>query len=345
MGKQAIQSRRRMRETAHEHWLSLRSSTQRRDGVDVATVAAGVDSGFGAIRYALTPDAAPRLLIPVSAGVSASDVRKLGGPSVDISITRLSLSGIWSLYVDIGLRERRLESLFGDLCTQIISRIADGIPPLAAVASCIRDFRILLAEEPQAPVDVSTVLGLLGELVVLREGVRRSAQAVDSWTGPLGQRHDFRGPGGALEVKSTAFLQSSNVHIHGLEQLSPPADAPLWLAHVVLERAAAGNVYVEQLCKELIALGVKEDAVVSRLASMGCQDSKAPEWNALRTTLEAIRLYSVSDKFPRLTTSLLPHGQLPAGVGDVQYTIDLGSAADQLVPSTQHEHVYEAVFS
>nr|WP_164117586.1 PD-(D/E)XK motif protein [Stenotrophomonas maltophilia] len=334
-----------MRETAHEHWLSLRSSTRRSDGADVATVTSGVDSGFGAIRYALTPEAAPRLLIPVSSGGSASDVRKLGGPSVDISITRLSLSGIWSLYVDIGLRERRLESPFGDLCTQIVSRIADGIPPLAAVASCIRDFRILLAEEPQTPVDLSTVLGLLGELVVLREGARRSAQAVDSWTGPLGHRHDFRGPGGALEVKSTAFLQSSTVHIHGLEQLSPPADTPLWLAHVVLERSAAGNVYVEQLCKELIALGVQEDAIVSRLASMGCQDSKAPEWNALRTTLEAIRLYLVSDNFPRLTTNLLPNGQLPAGVGDVQYTIDLGSAADQLVPSTRHEHVYEAVFS
>ncbi|AWH24001.1 PD-(D/E)XK motif protein [Stenotrophomonas sp. YAU14D1_LEIMI4_1] len=334
-----------MRDTAHEHWLSLRSSTQRRDGVDVATVATGVDSGFGAVRYALTPDAAPRLLIPVSAGGSASDVRKLGGPSVDVSITRLSLSDSWSLYIDIGLRERRLESLFGDLCTQIVSRIAEGLPPLAAVASCIRDFRILFAEESQAPVDVSTVLGLLGELVVLREGVRRSALAVDYWTGPLGQRHDFRGPRGALEVKSTAFLQSSTVHIHGLEQLSPPTDTPLWLAHVVLERSAAGNVYVEELCKELIESGVQEDAIVSRLASMGCQDYKAPGWNALRTTLEAIRLYSVSDNFPRLTTSLLPSGQVPAGVGDVQYTIDLGTATDQLVPSTQHEHVYEAVFS
>lgn len=334
-----------MRENAHERWLSLRSSTQRRDEVDVSTVTAGVDSGFGAIRYALTPEAAPRLLIPVSAGGSASDVRKLGGPSVDISITRLSLSGSWSLYIDIGLRERRLESLFGDLCTQIVSRIADGAPPLAAVGSCIRDFRILLAEESQAPVDVSTVLGLLGELVILREGAKRSPKAVDAWTGPLRQRHDFRGLGGALEVKSTGFLQSSTVHIHGLEQLSPPAATPLWLAHVVLERSAAGNVYVEQLCNELIAMGVQEDAIVSRLASMGCQDSKAPEWNALRTTLEAIRLYSVSDNFPRLTTSLLPNEQIPAGVGDVQYTIDLGSAADQLLPGTQHEHVYEAVFS
>ncbi|HGM6068353.1 TPA: PD-(D/E)XK motif protein [Stenotrophomonas maltophilia] len=334
-----------MRETAHVHWLSLRSSTQRRDGVDVATVTAGVDSGFGAIRYALTPEAAPRLLIPVSTGGSVSDVRKLGGPSVDVTFTRLSLSDSWSLYIDIGLRERRLESLFGDLCTQIVSRIADGAPPLAAVASCIRDFRILLAEEPQAPVDVSTVLGLLGELVILREGVKLSPQAVDAWSGPLGQRHDFRGLGGALEVKSTAFLQSSTAHIHGLEQLSPPADTPLWLAHVVLERSAAGNVYVEQLCKELIALGVQEDAIVSRLASMGCQDFRAPEWNALRTALESIRLYSVSNNFPRLTTNLLPNGQLPVGVVDVQYTIDLGSAADQLVPSTQHEHVYEAVFS
>lgn len=334
-----------MRENAHERWLSLRSSTQRRDGVDVSTVTAGVDSGFGAIRYALTPEAAPRLLIPVSAGGSASDVRRLGGPSVDISITRLSLSGSWSLYIDIGLRERRLESLFGDLCTQIVSRIADGAPPLAAVASCIRDFRILLAEEPQASVDVSTVLGLLGELVILREGAKLSPKAVEAWTGPLRQRHDFRGLGGALEVKSTGFLQSSTVHIHGLEQLSPPAATPLWLAHVVLERSAAGNVYVEQLCNELIAMGVQEDAIVSRLASMGCQDSKAPEWNALRTTLEAIRLYSVSDNFPRLTTSLLPNEQVPAGLGDVQYTVDLGSAADQLVAGTQHQHVYEAVFS
>lgn len=331
-----------MRENPHEHWLSLRSTTHRSDDSGVATVTAGVDSGFGFVRFALTPESAPRLLIPVSSGSSTLEVRRLGGPSVDISLTRLSLTGSWSLYIDISLRERRLESLFGDLCTQIVSRISEGAPPVAAVASCIKDFRTLLAE---APVDVNTVLGLLGELVILREGAKRSAQAIDCWTGPVGQRHDFRGAGGALEVKSSSHLQSRTLNVHGLEQLSPPADGPLWLAHVVLERSAEGDVYVEKLYQSLIALAVPGSIISNHLMSAGCQDPTSPEWNSLRVTVEAINLYLVSDSFPRLTTALMPNGCVPAGVGDVQYTIDLGAAVKQMVPISQHELVYKAVFS
>ena len=334
-----------MSEIAHEHWLGLRSRTRPRPGVDVATVTSGVDTGFGDVRFALTNSGAPRLLVPISPGMGGLDLRALGGPSVGVTVTRFLSGDVTSIFIDVSLLEERLEPLFGDLCMEMTSRISGGLPPIKAVTGSIEDFRTLLAEDPHTPMDANVVLGLLGELIVLREGARQSSNAVESWTGPVGQRHDFRGKAGAIEVKTTGYRQCTTVHIHGLEQLLPPTDAPLWLAYVALERTQNGPLFVEGLCKQLIEMGVPFAALESRLSVLGCNDSSAPEWNALRASLEGMDFYTICEDFPRLTTSSMPNGRVPLGINDVQYSVDLSAAANYLVPKARHEDVLKAVFA
>lgn len=334
-----------MSEIAHEYWLSLRSRTRPAPGLEVATVASGANTGFGDVRFALTDTGAPRLLVPISPAMGGLDVKALGGPSVGIGVTRFLFGDVTSNYIDVNLLNDRLEPLFGDLCMEMISRISSGLPPIEAVSGSIKDFRTLLAESTHAPVDAKVVLGLLGELIILREGALQSSNAIDSWAGPIGQRHDFRGKAGAIEVKTTGYKQCTTVHIHGLEQLLPPTDAPLWLAYVALERTQDGPLFVESICRQLVEMGIPATALASRLSALGCNDPSAPEWNALRASLEGMDLYSICEGFPRLTTSNMPNGKVPLGINDVHYSVDLTAAADYFVSKTLHDDVFKAVFA
>jgi len=333
-----------MPKTPHEHWLNLRGQSRGDTRAEVATVAGDADTGFGPVRFALTETAAPRLLVPIASSIANVQVRTLSGPSVEVGISRLSLDGAASVYLDISLLEPRLHQLFGELCTEMVSRIAAGTSPVASVKTTIEDYRALLAQSEDQSVSRNSLIGLLGELVILLEGAKRSSTAVESWTGPTGQRHDFRGRHGALEVKSTGYKQRTTIRIHGIEQLCPPADAPLWLAHVVLESSQAGNIYLAALYNELVAVGVPPAMLLSRLASLGCSDPLAPEWNAAKFSMEGMSIYSVTDRFPRLMLPSNADGPTPPGISEIEYTVDLSAAAEQMLSVAHHDDVLRAVF-
>lgn len=334
-----------MPDNPHEQWLILRTNRPGDSRSEVATIVTEADTGFGMVRFALSADGAPSLLVPIAPSAADPQLRALSGLGVEVRISRLTLECVTSIYLEVTLRELCLDQLFGDLCGQILSRISAGAPPVVAVKSTIEDFRTLLAETPRSLVESTSLLGLLGELVILREGVKRSTTALEAWTGPMGMRHDFRGLRGALEVKTTGYKQRTTIRVHGLEQLSTPSDAPLWLAHVVLESTKGGSIYVEGLCQELVAMGLHADALRSRLSSIGCEDPSSRDWNSLRASLEELTLYSVAGDFPRLTPSNMPNGSVPPGISDVEYTIDLSSATHHRLSAAQHNEVFEAVFS
>lgn len=333
-----------MPKSPHEHWLGLRELTRRDSRAEVSTVAGDADTGFGPVRFALTETAAPRLLVPIASSIANLQAKTLSGPSVEVRISRLSLDGAASVYLDISLLEPRLHQLFGELCTEMVSRIAAGTSPVTAVTSTIEDYRALLAESQDQSVSRNSLIGLLGELMVLLKGARRSSTAVESWTGPTGQRHDFRGRHGALEVKSTGYKQRTTVRIHGIEQLCPPSDAPLWLAHVVLESSQAGNIHVAALYNELVAVGVPSTMLLTRLASLGCNDPLAPEWNAEKFAFEGMSFYSVNQRFPRLMPPSSADGSAPPGISEIEYTVDLSAAVEQMLPVAHHDDVLRAVF-
>ncbi|WP_141058564.1 PD-(D/E)XK motif protein [Stenotrophomonas rhizophila] len=333
-----------MPKTPHEHWLGLRERSRGDTRAEVSTVAGDADTGFGPVRFALTETASPRLLVPIASSTANLQVSTMSGPSVEVRISRLSLDGAASVYLDISLREPRLHQLFGELCTEMVSRIAAGTSPVDSVKSTIEDYRALLAESQDQSISRNSLVGLLGELMMLLEGAKRSSTAVESWTGPTGQRHDFRGRHGALEVKSTGYKQRTTIRIHGIEQLCPPSDAPLWLAHVVLESSQAGNIHVAALYNELVAVGVPSTMLLTRLASLGCNDPLAPEWNASKFSFEGMSLYSVNDRFPRLMLPSTADGSTPPGISEIEYTVDLSAAVEQMLPVAHHDDVLRAVF-
>lgn len=306
-----------------QHWSNLRAGTRVDGRSEIASVASEVDTGFGRVRYSIGPYGEPRILIPCGPGTSLS--AKGGSDNLVVRVASLTDQGRAGLYIDVYSRLRSLDVVFSELASEIVARLRDGQSPVKSVEGTIADFRALLdsASDDAAQTEI---VGLLGELLVLRNLCLISPSAIEAWTGPYDQRHDFRRSNCALEVKTSARADASIITISSIEQLSPPPTGALFLAHVRVERAAAGTITIGSLVDQLIEHGVPEGGLNDRLSNLGCTNCHGDEWNRIRFELEGITLFRVDQDFPRITASQFPGGLTPPGIHNITYTVDLSLA-------------------
>ncbi|TGY35763.1 PD-(D/E)XK motif protein [Stenotrophomonas maltophilia] len=330
-------------ESPHDVWVGLRSSSVSDNVIEIASVPSTVQTGYGPVRYALDEAGSPRLLIPCARIAGLEELTKLGGASISVRISNLHGRIGRALYIDLVLTAQGLSKVFSELCQEILSRISAGGNPVEAVASTVRDFRMLLADPSAQPVSESSIGGLVGELVFLRRITRNGTGSASSWTGPLGQRHDFRTRRGAVEVKTSLRKATTQVSIHGIEQLSAPADVPLWLAHIKIERASSGRLSVSALFDSLVSQGLCAQELSTRLAAIGCDDPHSIAWNFSSYELEAFDLYEVTEGFPKLDSSLFSSGNLPLGISGLTYQIDLSAGRDYLIKQSEQDRLLDGM--
>jgi hypothetical protein len=129
----------------HEAWSDLRRA-QKGDGrLEIPSLASAVSTGYGAIRFALGGDAEPRLLVPcasVRARVPADPSQKLS-----LRVLEYQSSEGRQAYIDLMCRDRLLEMVFSELCSDVMRRVEIGQPPEIAVSGAIEDFRTLLSKD------------------------------------------------------------------------------------------------------------------------------------------------------------------------------------------------------
>ncbi|MAR72975.1 PD-(D/E)XK motif protein [Halomonas sp.] len=314
-------------------WSELKASGKGDGRLEIPSLATGVDSGYGKVRYSLGENGERRLLIPVGKSGSGKEVGETG--SLKVHIRRLSLAGSSQLFIDLSCTDPTLEQVFGELVDDIVSRIATGTEPFAAVRGTLEDFRALLFPKRTKEVSTDSLLGLLGELYVLSLLARRDVCAVECWVGPTAQRHDFRTEARAIEVKTTRRSDTTHVTIHGIDQLLPPAGGRLMLLRVILEPSPDGSIQLEGLYRELLAAGVSRQTLLERLQEVGCDNPFDPAWNDRAFSMESLSAWEVTDGFPRLTGGELKRGSLDAGVSRIQYVVDLATADGHLMDKTQ----------
>lgn len=316
-------------------WAEIRASG-RGDGIlEVPSRATTVTTGYGQVRIAIGPAGEPRLLVPV--GRPAAGTTNAG--SHNLLLTRSSFRSVGKLehFIDITLRNSQLTRVFTELVEEILKRLESGTGPEAAVHGTIQDFRNLLARTPEGEIPLTRLCGLIGELVVLEKLTAELPTALESWTGPIGQRHDFRRRDIALEVKTSLRSDASRVIIHGPEQLLPPSDGRLYLAHVRIEPVNGGPLSVAELHREIIEHGADQVILDERLAELGCRDPDADEWNTMSFALEGIDIYTLSPGFPSITPASFSESVLPVGVVGLTYEIDLAMARPYLLDQSQAE--------
>lgn len=304
-------------------WSRLRTSGQD-DGDEVSTIASAVESGYGPVRFALGVNGEPRLLVPCSptAQLAAQD-----SPNLSLGLVKLTVLGIPTTFIDLKCIDRRLESVFAELASEILKRLQTGNSPTNAVTGGIKDFRTLLSQARSNEPSDEMIAGLIGELVVLSNLCIQDSSAVQAWTGPDSERHDFRHARHAIEVKTSLRADRQVVSIHGVEQLSAPSDGTLVLFHVRIERTSNGDLSVGRLVESLIGLGVKESTLRTRLNELGCQDHLAKEWNRCSFNLEGVDVYQIGDGFPAITRRSFDGDALPPGLSSIRYDVNLQFAS------------------
>lgn len=313
-----------MTKRAIERWKQLKATGAGDGVIEVPSIDSGISTGYGTARYAIGVQGQPRILVPIGGLTSTRALTST--PKLSVTMTNYLVSGKGTLFIDIMCLDRSLDLVFAELAEEILRRINEGHPPLKAVTASIDDFRELLKEKSRREIQESVIQGLVGELEMLRRLTIYNAAAVESWTGPYELRHDFRGGAHALEVKTSGRSDATRVSIHGIDQLAPPAGGALHLAHVRLERADNGPLAVSTIFDSLIRLGADKTLLKKGLDILECTDPHSEEWNRLTFTLEGLKLYCISDGFPRIITSSFTAGSLPQGITALEYQIDLSHA-------------------
>lgn len=173
--------------------------------------------------------------------------------------------------------------------------------------------------------------GLFGELLFLRERfapVVSASLAVTAWVGPTGANQDFEYGGHAFEVKTTAKNPVIAIHINNLRQLDTRYVESLRLVVVEVERHEnAENTLAQavEATREMVLQQAPDQAfrLADCLVEYGYLDQHASLYSHTGYGVRATRVFAVRDGFP-----VLLEDDMPNGIGNVTYSIDLPAIAE-----------------
>lgn len=277
---------------------------------------------FAAIRY---PERSRMLLLQLPGEVVtfvAPDLPQMRGMR-----TRGVPSG-WEAgtgYVALSLVESKLADLFDVLARDLVEELSSATSMEEQGHALVRrldHWRTLFASYVGEELSLQARNGLFGELTWLRfmlESGVDGTRAVEMWQGSPGGDHDFVGADRAVEVKTT--LAPGPVNVSSERQLDGSLYDQLFFA-VVSTSIGSSGLTLPELVDGMrgLLVGVPETLVEfdRRLARVGYSPVHRERYENERYAPPRIRVYEVSEGFPRLTPA-----DLPEGVSDVTYLLDL----------------------
>jgi hypothetical protein len=242
----------------------------------------------------------------------------------------------------LSLQARDQLDLFRVLCCDLMAVTAEyGTGEEGRILSTLllrlTRWQELLRRLSGAALDHAAVLGLFGEVLLLRDFLvpRLSAlDAVRSWRGPYSDQQDFMINGWIVELKTQLATSDSKVRITSPEQLDV-REGRLLLCHQTLdttEMSHPGSHNLNSLVNEMVEILRDEpsarDLFLAALMEAGYRERA--EYAAWSWCLSARSWYQVRDGFPRLLAS-----GVPSGVENVTYSIRLEACAPYRVQDGQ----------
>jgi hypothetical protein len=138
------------------------------------------------------------------------------------------------------------------------------------------------------------------------------------WRAVQAGSHDIESNSESFEVKSTIKRYGSSVTISGQHQLK--ANNPLYLMFCRMEKSSAG-ISIDDMVNILVSHGYNSTKIEEELAALGYEKGCIERTHKYKK-LEG-KLYSVDDKFPKITDSSFVGNKLPSGILHITYTVDL----------------------
>lgn len=247
-------------------------------------------------------------------------------PLASLQIATVRLGG--GDHLEIATTASELFPYFFAFALSIADRIQlDGATPAAALRRSLRDWRALL--ERVALLTPEHQLGLLGELWLLDRLIDvYGAAALDAWTGPKGEAHDFRAGTYEFEVKTTKGEHRRHL-ISSDSQLVASPGHELYLLSV---QFAAGGTPGRSLRDAIEALQsrcarLRAEAKFARALEAAFHLTPAT-WRDYTVRMQLRTpplLVPITDSFPRITLSdvlAIPRAEMMR-VSDLRYRVDV----------------------
>ncbi len=301
-----------------EHWARLRAIRPQNEDA-LASMPLSVDGIDTPILAAMDRSGDLHLLVRVDhgpAGALPSDLKGL-----KVRHRRLEIGEV----ADLSAPPSH-EQVFTPFCRDIVDAVVrQSRDPWKAVGAISRAWQS--AWKPVRPaMDKTVQVGLFGELLVLRSLMipALGPAAVDQWSGPDSERHDFVGEHLHIEVKATRKSRPEH-EVSRLDQLRVPSGCELLFVSIQLEESIGGDqslatqidAVIDLLRRDAAAL----DAFLTKMTNMGWSEEMRNSSELLRFFLRRAEVFEVDEHFPRLPDDFLPS----SGVISVRYTIDLAN--------------------
>lgn len=252
---------------------------------------------------------------------------KLNG--IDVSVERRPGDGARLV---LRLEDRDQFDIFCALCGHLLDATADhrrgaNGPGLRLVLQRLADWHNMLRRRREGLLATEEVIGLVGELLFLRDQVMPRAGVaggVGTWRGAHREEQDFAIGAWQVEVKTQLSTSDRRLQISSEAQLDT-SGSRLLLCHQAVVRAPSGggavslNTLIDDLTGQVTVAG---PLVLEQFeeALEACRYVRREEYDEPLWLLTDRRLFEVRDDFPRLTP-----GMLPAGVHAVSYSILLSA--------------------
>ncbi|MFG1479477.1 PD-(D/E)XK motif protein, partial [Xanthobacter sp. V4C-4] len=230
------------------------------------------------------------------------------------------------------LEDREQFDIFRALCGHLLDATADHTrgangPGLRLVLRRLADWHNILRRRREALLSTEEIIGLVGELLFLRDQIipRAGASAgVAAWRGAHRDEQDFAVGACQIEVKTQLSTADHRLLISSEAQLDT-ARSRLLLCHQAVARAPIGsgalslNALIDDLTRDVAADG---PVVIEQFetALEACRYAWREEYDEPSWLLTDRQLFEVRDDFPRLTPAMLP-----VGIHAVSYAILLSA--------------------
>lgn len=301
-----------------QQWTQLRAARPQYEDA-LTTMPVTVSGGETPLSMAMDQAGYLHLLIPVKNGPSGVQPSDMNG--LKLRHRRLEAGEV----LDLSAPPSH-EQVFTPFCREIVDAVVtQGREPWKAVAATIRAWQSAWKPVRQE-MDKTVQVGLFGEMLVLRSLMIPclGTAAVDQWSGPESECHDFVGEQLHIEVKTTRKCRPEH-EISRLDQLRVPAGCQLLFVSIQVEQTIGGDetlaTQVDAIVDQLRGDAAALDEFMTKMVNVGWSEEMRNSGELLRFFVRGAEVFAVDDDFPRL-----PDGfQLPSGVVSVKYTVDLAN--------------------
>jgi hypothetical protein len=286
----------------------------------------------GVILGAFDANRTPQLIVETtgrSQHFDESVKREFSSRGLWVRIERLSIGELERTCVVVTPRQKAFHDVFFALSDFLAEQLKDVLEEEVKDGEVVFDLITDWVQFFRKTVSLTRaekILGLVGELLAIRDWIDWKGLGYESWRGPAGGLHDFVGDRDALEVKVTGSRKGPIVHrVSDLDQLSPLKNGDLKVLSFRVHLGSHGDHSLHTLVKQIQDMHLFQDSnsaeyLKTALTDAGYSSDLAAE--LANYSIVSSGIYLVNSHFPSLK---LVSDEVDSRIVDVVYSLDFSS--------------------